>query len=220
VTGVLALVGGAEFTEVCDDLDRALLEASGGRDVLVVPTAAAFEHPDRAVARAVAHFERLGARATGLNVLGRPDTAVVEHVDAVRSSRFTYLAGGSPLHLRAVLKETPLWDALVSSHAGGAVLAGASAGAMVLTDPMVDPRGGAFTLGLGLVGPLAVAPHVDEWSHDQLKRTIDLARGITLVTLERGAAVVRGRDGRWTAHGAVQVYVRGEPASIDALPAG
>ena len=48
------------------------------------------------------------------------------------------------MHLRSVLKDSPVWDALVAAWQGGAVLAGTAAGAMVLCDPMVDPRGGAL----------------------------------------------------------------------------
>src|SRR5205823_2762046 len=87
-------------------------------------------HPRRA---------RLVLPAVALPVLARPDAFVPTHVDTVRSSRFTYLAGGSPMHLRSVLKETPLWDAIVEAVEAGGVVAGSSAGAMVLTDPMVDP---------------------------------------------------------------------------------
>lgn len=218
MTGTLALVGGAEFTDRCNDLDRTLLEAAGTDRVLVLPTAAAFEHPERAVANAVAHFARLGATATGLPVLARPDALVRDHVDAVRASRFTYLAGGSPMHLRSVLKDSPLWEALITAHGDGGVLAGSSAGAMVLSDPMVDPRGGAFTLGLGFVPRLAVVPHVEQWSHDRVRRTLDLAKGITLVALESGAAVVRGPDGSWRAFGTVTVYADGHLADVTALP--
>jgi cyanophycinase len=39
--GLLALVGGFEWTEGCT-FDATLLKASGGKDVLVLPTAAAY----------------------------------------------------------------------------------------------------------------------------------------------------------------------------------
>ncbi|HEX9258120.1 MAG TPA: Type 1 glutamine amidotransferase-like domain-containing protein, partial [Acidimicrobiales bacterium] len=113
MTGTLALVGGGEFTAPCAELDRRLLELSGAASVLVLPTAAAFEHPGRAVANAVAWFRGLGATAEGLSVLSRPDASVDANVEAVRASRFTYLTGGSPMHLKSVLKDTPLWEALV-----------------------------------------------------------------------------------------------------------
>ena len=55
------------------------------------------------------------------------------------------------------------------------MLAGSGAGAMVLCDPMVDPRGGAFTLGLGLVAQMAGRARADTWSEDKLHRTLQLA---------------------------------------------
>ena len=79
------------------------------------------------------------------------------------------------MHLRSVLKDSPVWDALVAAWQRGAVLAGSGSGAMVLCDPMVDPRGGAFTLGLGLIAQLAVIPHHDTWSEDKAKRTLRIA---------------------------------------------
>jgi cyanophycinase-like exopeptidase len=137
VTGALALVGGAEWTDGCD-VDAELLRASGVQDVVVLPTAAAFEQPDVAVEHARAWFSKLGATVTALRVLSRRDALDPAHADAVRVARFIYLSGGSPLHLRSVVKETPLWDALVDAWHAGAVVAGSSAGAMVLGDPMID----------------------------------------------------------------------------------
>jgi cyanophycinase len=154
-------------------------------------------------------------------VLRRAEAFEAEHVDAVRTSRFTYLTGDSPMHLRSVLKDTPLWDALVAAMDDGGVLAGSSAGAMVLSDPMVDPRGGAFTLGLGLVRQLAVVPHVEEWSAERLHRTLDLAgddHQLPLLALESGSACIRGPDGRWTTHGRVTVYRGRTPVGLDELP--
>jgi cyanophycinase len=217
MTGVVALIGGGEFTDAVG-IDRRLLEAAQADHVLVLPTAAAFEHPQRAVDAAVAWFARLGAAAAGLPVLGRPDASVPDYVDAVRAARFVYLTGGSPMHLRSVLKATPLWDALVAAHEDGAVVAASSAAAMVLTDPMVDPRGGAFTLGLGLVPRLAVVPQAEQWSPDRLHRTLALAGTIPVVTLQTGAAVLRDGDKQWSADGAVTVHLNGKEADLSALP--
>lgn len=146
MSGWLALIGGAEWRPGCS-FDRTLLDASAGAEVLILPTAAAYEHPERAVETAERYFEGLGAKARGLMVLSRGDAEQRDNVDAVRESRFLYLAGGSPMHLRSVLKDSALWDALVAAWHDGAVLAGSSAGAMVLCDPMVDPRGGPSPSG-------------------------------------------------------------------------
>src|SRR5436309_10753435 len=152
---------------------------------MVLPTAAAYEHPERAVATATKWFESLGGAARGLVVLRRPDAEDAANAAAVRDSRFLYLAGGSPMHLQSVLKDSPVWDALVEAWKDGAVVAGSSAGAMVLCDPLVDPRGGAFTLGLGLMAQMAVIPHHDTWSPEKAKRTISLApAGLPLVAID------------------------------------
>lgn len=219
MSGIVALVGGAEWREGCT-FDAELLEASGADEVLVLPTAAAYEHPERAVEWAAGWFDRLGARVRGLDVLRRPDAEDQANVDAVRAARFIYLSGGSPLHLRSVLKDSKLWDALVGAWQDGAVVAGSSAGAMVLTDPMVDPRGGAFTLGLGLIEQLAVIPHFDTWSHEKTKRTIELAaNGIVVVGIDERTALIRDRDGLWRTAGAGRVVLHrdGDEVGLEAL---
>ncbi|MBV8304614.1 MAG: Type 1 glutamine amidotransferase-like domain-containing protein [Acidimicrobiia bacterium] len=218
--GTLALVGGNEWQEKCT-FDRGLLEASRGNDVLVLPTAAAYEHPDRAVERARSWFGSLGATAKGLDVLRRHDAENDANAAAVRDASFIYLSGGSPMHLRSVLKDSPLWDALVEAWDSGAVLAGASAGAMVLCDPMVDPRGGAFTLGLGLVEQVALIPHHEEWDEDQARRTIELApAGLPVVGIDTQTALIRDPDGAWRTEGAGRavVFVDGKQSGVGVLP--
>jgi cyanophycinase len=220
MTGVLALVGGDEWQDKCT-FDRGLLEASGGTEVLVLPTAAAYEHPARAVEHARQWFESLGGTVQGLDVLRRKDAENEGNAAAVRAARFVYLSGGSPMHLRSVLKDSPVWDALVEAWDSGAVLAGASAGAMVLCDPMVDPRGGAFTLGLGLVEQVALIPHHEEWDEDQARRTIELApAGLPVVGIDTQTALIRDVDGSWRTEGAgrVVVFVDGKEADLKVLP--
>ncbi|MBV8161896.1 MAG: Type 1 glutamine amidotransferase-like domain-containing protein [Acidimicrobiia bacterium] len=125
------------------------------------------------------------------------------------------------MHLRSVLKDSVLWDAIVEAWDGGAVLAGSSAGAMVLCDPMVDPRGGAFTLGLGLVEQVALIPHHEEWDEDQARRTIELApAALPVVGIDTQTALIRGGDGSWRSEGAgrVVVFVNGKQADLSVLP--
>jgi cyanophycinase len=220
-TGVLALVGGAEWSAGCD-FDRRLLEASGADEVVVLPTAAAYEHPDRVVGRAAEWFEPLGAKTVPVPAVDRRGAHDEAYVQAVRSARFVYLSDGSPMHLRSVLMRSPLWDALVAAWHDGAVLAGSAAGGMVLCDPMVDPRGGAFTVGLGLIGQVGLVPHVDTWTEDKLHRTLQLApAGVPVVGVERRTAVIREPDGTWRAEGVgrVTVWLGGEEVPLAALPA-
>lgn len=219
--GPLALVGGGEWTEGAS-FDRDLLSRGSG-EVLVLPTAAAYEHPQRAVEVAEAWFAELGGHASGLMVLARPDAEDGANAAAVRASRFIYLGGGSPLHLRSVLKGSAVWEALFEAWEDGAVVAGSSAGAMVLTDPMVDPRGGALTLGLGLVEQLAVIPHYGAESAERLHRTLTLAAAAVAVAgVPERTALIREPDGTWRVDGEspedVTVFVGGRKAGFDALP--
>lgn len=219
MTGVLGLVGGNEWQSGCD-FDAELLAASGGNDVLVLPTAAAYEHPERAVATATEWFAPLGGSVRGLMVLRHAEANDEANAAAVRAAPFVYLSGGSPLHLRSVLKDSAVWAALREAWQEGAVVAASSAGAMALCDPMVDPRGGAYTLGLGLVAQLAVIPHANTWSHEKARRTFELARaGTAVLGIDESTAAIRDRNGTWHASGAghVAVWKDGKEAGLDIL---
>ena len=212
--GVLALVGGGEWTEGCD-FDRELLEVSGASRCWCCRRRPPTSDPEKAVEAATRWFESLGASVRGLMVLRRPDADDEANAAAVRESRFIYLGGGSPLHLRSVLKDTAVWSALEAAWQAGATLAGSSAGAMVLGDPMVDPRGGAYTLGLGLVEQLAVIPHHETWSADKTHRTMELApAGVAVVGIDERTAAIRDPAGAWRTAGvgAVDVFRDGNRA--------
>jgi cyanophycinase len=220
MVGTLALVGGAEWRPGCD-FDRELLETSGGHEVLVLPTAAAYEHPMRVVEAAERWFDELGATVRALEVLTRPDAVDPANAAPIADARFIYLSRGSPMHLRSVLKDSPVWDALVAAWQRGAVVAGTGSGAMVLCDPMVDPRGGAITLGLGMIEQMAVIPHHDTWSEDKAKRTLHIApKGLPIVGIDERTALIRSPEGTWrtAGAGAVAVFVDGRPAELSALP--
>lgn len=214
--GPLALVGGGEWTPGCT-FDAELLAASGGRDVLVLPTAAAYERPERVVVAAAEWFADLGGQVEGLMVLGRADAQDEGAAEVVRRARFIYLSGGSPLHLRSVLKDSKVFGALLEAWRGGAVVAGSAAGAMVLTDPMVDPRGGALTVGLGLVTAFTVVTHfgvAEEDAHgEKLHRSVVLApRGLPVVGIPERTALICDPGGAWRSVGEhpITVFLDGQ----------
>ncbi len=220
--GTLALVGGEEWGPGCD-FDAELLAEAGGGPVVVLPTASAYEDPARVVVRARSYFADLGAEVVEVPALDRHGALEPANVEVVRGARFLYIASGSAMHLLSVLKRTPLWDAVVAAHQDGAVLAAAGSSAAVLCDAMVDPRGGGFGVGLGLVNQLTLIPRYDQWSAEKSRRTIELApAGLALAGIADRTALIREADGRWRVSGAgeVRIFVDGELIDIEGLGVG
>jgi len=219
VSGTLALVGGGEWQDGTRDLDAALLEASGGSEVLVLPTAAAYEHPERVEDRAAAYFAKLGARVRALPVLHRTEAESADVAETVRDARFISFCDGSPLHLRSVLKGSALFDALLAAYRSGAVLAASGAGATVLCDPMVDPRGGAYTVGLGVVAGVAIFPYHGSAAAHLRERSIELLPSTAILAgVDEGTALVREPGAKWsvTGPGQVTLYKDGKSEVLDA----
>ena len=134
MTGRLALVGGDEFRSGCESMDTAILATTGKSSpvVLIVPTAAAFENPARAAENGVRHFRSLGADAGPLMVLNHDDAMDAGMAAEVESADLVYLTGGNPAHLLDSLRDSLLLDAIRNRLEDGGILAGSSAGAMVM----------------------------------------------------------------------------------------
>ena len=103
----------------------------------------------------------------------RPRTRTIAEDRARRRSSST-----SPTARRCTCgrcsRARPLFEALLAAYHGGGVLAASGAGATLLCDPMVDPRGGAYTVGLGVVQNLAVFPYHGTAADHLRERSIDL----------------------------------------------
>jgi len=206
MTGPLALVGGHEFTEGCT-FDAEIAAAVGATEVALLPTGWAYENPARAVAAARAWFASLGLGVVEVPVYTRADAMSAENVAALRAARMIYLTGVSPMHMRSVLLDTPVYSAVLAAWESGAALVGSGGGTDVLCDPMIDIRGGAFTVGLGLLPDVAIMTHSDEKSRDMVQRTIKLASpSVLLVELPTRTALIDDEgDGRWRVAGVGEV---------------
>ena len=146
-------------------------ESDGLVRVAVVPTAAARGRPDLAASNGVDAFRRVAADA-GIAVVVEP-VRVVDAASAADESLaerlatadLIHLPGGDPDLIPTLYPGTAAWAAMQRAHARGAVLAGASAGAMALAAWTWTPDGGVP--GLGVVPGIGVAPHADAATWDR-----------------------------------------------------
>lgn len=170
MNGPVALHGGGEYVagdeRAMDALLAAAVEAAGRRGparIVIVPTAAARQRPELAASHGMAAFSeaagRAGARvevavAMVADAASADDPAVANRLGA---ADLVHLPGGDPDLIPALLPGSRAWAAILGAHARGAVVAGASAGAMALAECCWTPSGPVA--GLGLVPGHAVVPH-------------------------------------------------------------
>jgi len=196
--------------------DRDLL-ASIGRArprVAILPTASA---PDgEAVFRRWAdlgteHFAGLGAEVEAVLVRTRAEADDEGAAQAIGEADLIYLSGGKPHHLRTVLDGSLVGMAILDAHVRGAVIAGCSAGAMVLGSRQAEFRRGLLPWplrwgrGLGLVDEVAVLPHYDAWPEPVVAlMALQAPRDVAVFGIDEDTALV-GRDGSWQVHGQARV---------------
>lgn len=214
----MALVGGREWTEGCT-FDEALV--AGTSEVLVLPSALAYENPGAAIERARTWFAQWDVSVRVLDVFRRAEAMEPGPAELAAAARAIYVLGGSPMHLRSVLKDTPLLDSMVGAWRAGATVAASGEAASVLSSHMVDIRGGAYTVGLDLIENLTVVPRSNNWSPEKWHRTVELARpGLAVVGIDEATALIHEPDGTWRVEGVggVEVFRDGRPADLSDLP--
>jgi cyanophycinase len=216
--GPVALVGAGEFLPVMAEFDAGLL-ASTGRSrprVAILPTAS-FPDGDEVFQRwadmGVEHFSGLGAEVEPVLVRDRDDADDPAAAQAVGEADLIYLSGGKPSHLRAALDGSAVGRALLAAHERGAIVAGCSAGAMVLAGHAFDfrvrllPWPLRWGRGLGCAPGVSVVPHYDAWPEPfSALIALQAPRGSVVLGIDEETAVV-GRDGAWQVHGASRVTV-------------
>ena len=218
MAGPVALVGAGEFLPAMAEFDRGLLELTGRERprVVILPTASFPDGEDvfrRWAALGVEHFRGLGAEVEPVLVRQTADVTDGTCIQAIGEADLVYLSGGKPDHLARVLMTSQLGAALVEANGRGAILAGCSAGAMVLAERQMEMRRRLllwplrWRSGLGLVPQVAVVPHYNAWPEPVTALiALQAPRGATVVGIDEGTAVV-GRDGAWQVHGDARVTV-------------
>jgi cyanophycinase len=206
MSGLLALVGGDEFKPGNEEQDRLMVAAAAAGPAYVVPTAAARQGPEQAVAHATRWFGKLGLELHELHVLKRSDAMKEAVIEDARRGGFFYLVGGDPGLVAHVLRGSPVWRAIFQAWRGGAVLAGSSAGAMALCSHTLVRASWPNRFNrrpvdaLGVVPATAVLPHFDTFGHKWIESARAAAPGLTLLGVDERSAAV-WTDGTWRAAG-------------------
>lgn len=239
----LALIGGEEFADGFEDVHAHLAEvayahrhSSNGHPLKIafLPTCAAHDGIETVEYWCDMAHQRLGASGAEISALKVIDQASAddpENARRIAEADWVYLGGGYPHVGLSILTGTRSLDALYLARQHGALIAGASAGAMLLcgqswvitseldesvTELMTD--GGnpdewdlpipPFLDCLGLLPGTLLWPHLNRFfSMNWVKRGM-LPPGYTMIGVDEQTAVVRQHDETW------QVLGRGRAVII------
>ena len=215
--GYLLLEGGAEFGGRMRDPDLRAIELAGGFDapLRILPTAAAPDHNHvNAGSNGVRWFQGLGARDVGsLPLIDKASANDQAIADSLRSAKLIYLLGGFTHYLGQTLKDSLAWDAAVEAYRNGAVIAGSSAGAMVMCEFYYHHNEGKVFKGLNLVPNSLVIPHHNSFGKRWAPKLLKEIPNVTLIGIDEETGMIDGGEsGSWTVHGrgGVTLYRNGK----------
>jgi cyanophycinase len=217
MAGHILLAGGAEFGGRMAEPDVRAIELAGGVDarISIIPTAAAPDHNHaRAGRNGVRWFESLGARnVAALPLIDRASAESDELAAALRGSQLIYMLGGFPHYLGQTLLGSASWRAILAAHQAGAVVAGSSAGAMVLCQHYYNPESRQAIEGLGMLPNACVLPHHNTFGKGWAARLATQLRDSVLLGIDERTAMLddgAGRAWRVYGQGAVTLYRQGQ----------
>lgn len=135
-SGMLFIIGGGDRPE---PMRRELIALSGldrGRYAVILPMSSA--EPDSSVFYARQQFTELGIppeKISGfqLNAAYCPPALL----DSIAQAGLVYITGGDQVRFMAAIKDSPIATAIWKAYRNGAVVAGTSAGAAVMSDLMI-----------------------------------------------------------------------------------
>ncbi len=211
IHGTLALVGAGEYLPAMANVDKALLaRLEGTARVIVLPTAAVPDGPEvteRWATMGIEHFSRLGANVEAVMLRTRADANDDALVAKLASANFIYFSGGKPRYLLETLRATEAWRAIQGIVLANGVLAGCSAGAMILGEVIFDfPQLWRALPALGLVPGIAIIPHYNELPSFLSNAAVWALRRTKVVGIDGGTALVWANS-QWTVLGSGHVTV-------------
>lgn len=170
----------------------------------ILPTAAAPDHNHtRAGNNGKRWFRSLGV--TDVEVVNVIDAASADNdslARQLRAAKLIYLLGGFPAFTARTLANSLAWQAALDAYREGAVIAGSSAGAMVLCEHYFDPYEEKLLKGLNLIPNACVIPHHGAGTHPWADDLLRQLPGVTLIGIaEQTGCVDDGSGHVWSVAG-------------------
>ena len=222
--GYILLEGGAEFGGRMRDPDLKSIELAGGFNapIRIIPTAAAPDHNhQRAGNNGVRWFQSLGAKdVISLPLIDKTSANNPAIADSLRDAKLIYLLGGFTHYLGQTLKDSLAWQAALDAYRNGAVIAGSSAGAMVMCEYYFDPSSGKVVDGLNLVPNSLVLPHHNTFGKNWAPKLGKQIPTVTLIGVDEQTGMIdNGAHNSWNVYGAgsVTLYRKG---GVEAFSSG
>jgi len=224
--GYLLLEGGAEFGGRMRDPDLKAIELAGGFDapIRIIPTAAAPDNNhQRAGNNGIRWFQSLGAKdVTSLPLISNIKADDKNIAQALRDAKLIYLLGGFTHYLGQTLKDSLAWQAAVEAYQDGAVIAGSSAGAMVMCQFYYDPSADRVHAGLNLVPNSLVLPHHNTFGKNWAPNLLKKIPNVTLIGIDEQTGMLNnGENNTWNIYGGggVTLYRNGASETFSARDA-
>lgn len=220
--GYLLLEGGAEFGGSMREPDRKAMEVAGGVEapIRIIPTAAAPDNNhQRAGNNGIRWFQSLGAKDVSsvplLSKIRAEDKTIVQ---SLREAKLIYMLGGFPHYLGETLKDSRAWEAAQEAYRNGAIIAGSSAGAMVMCARYYDPKAGRVYEGLNLVPNALVLPHHNTFGKSWAPKLQKQQPTLTLIGIDEQTGMLDDGNQTWTVYGSgtVTLYSGGTQSVIQA----
>ncbi len=240
----LALIGGEEFADGFEDVHARLAEVASTHrhssnglalKIAYLPTCAAHDGIETTEYWSSLARQRLGVLGADVStpkVIDRESADDMENARQIADADWVYLGGGYPHVGLSILAGTRCLDALYQAQKRGALIAGASAGAMLLCgrswvitpeldesiselitqegnpdewEPPIPP----FLDCLGLLPGTLLWPHLNQFFSLKWVEKGMVPPGYTMIGVDEQTAVVRQHDSAWKVLGKGRAVIIG-----------
>ena len=187
---MISITGSGEYLDSIRSVDSVLLNKLDDPYVLTFPTAAGQESQSRIdywSNLAKVHFSKLGVKHKDFQALNSEVLNSSKVLQEVEKANFIYFSGGNPNYLFSQIANTSFHEMILTIHKENGILAGCSAGAMIMGEKMIKG------MGLGLIENSLIIPHYGESFYSWVPNTVKLLnRGkYKLICLEKDTYFVK-----------------------------